>query len=116
MPRWTWANASRPVTAVDTRFGEIQEVGNETLFVHAVGCGRFKRGGHDASVLRRPTNGSWSGGTVALHAPREGPEVRTEIGQPVHAANGNNRVFRSEIDRPGAGVGSPHGHERNEQG
>jgi len=54
--------------------------------------------------------------TVAVQAARESREVGFRVSFPVHAAYGNDRVFRAEADSAGACIRLLHGHPPDEQG
>jgi len=86
------------------RFGKIEQVGDETLLVHAIGASGFVARNHDAAVFRGPLRRLCSCGAVALHAGRQDPEVRRHVLLPVHVAARENQIPVADIERSRARV------------
>src|ERR671926_960994 len=65
-------------------FRQIENVGDKSLLIHAVGAGGIISSGDDTAVFGDPSRRTGASGTVALHAARENPKVRAQVFPKIH--------------------------------
>ena len=83
---------------------QVEQVGDQALFVHAVGRSAFVDRGYDAAVLALPVE--WRFGVAgALQAARVQPNVRIHVRhEPVHGSARDGLTFLAEINGTRTGV------------
>jgi hypothetical protein len=87
------------------RLGEVEQVGDQALFIHAVGRGAFVDGRHDAPILAPPGERRLS---VAgpLESARVQPKIRVHVrDEPVHGSPGDGLSVLAEVDGTAASFG-----------
>ena len=92
-------------------FGEIEDVGNEPLLIHAVGGSGIIARDDQAAVLGGLLDRLRARSSVACHAAGKDPGVGIDVFRPVHRAAGDDDVIGSEIHGARAGVGRDSGRE-----
>src|ERR671933_990979 len=76
---------------------QIENVGDKPLLIHPVGAGGIISSGDDTAVLGDPSRRTRASGTVALHATRKNPKVRTQVFPPIPRTAGDNSAVCADI-------------------
>ena len=87
--------------------GQIEDVGNEPLFVHAVDGGDAVKAHPHRAILARPHEALGPGISLPLHPPREAPELRGGILHPIHRPADDHAPVGKAMEATGAGRGRP---------
>src|SRR5689334_17126632 len=78
-------------------FRQIKNVGDKSLLIHPVSAAGIISSSDDTAVFGDPSRRTRASGTVALHATRKNPKVRTQVFLPVHRTAGDNSAVCADI-------------------
>jgi hypothetical protein len=84
--------------------GKVEEIGDETFLVDAVGAAGLIGRGDQAAVFRGPFHRVGTGGAVALHAAGKDPKIGARVVVPIHRPSGDDEAVVADIKDAGAGV------------